>query len=80
MCSERASAANCVNPSPYDVYCKIVLTRRFAPSPSGNTPTLETVGRDMGLSKERVRQLQLAALGKLRVALAPEAVVGTTTE
>ena len=31
--------------------------------------TLEQVGQDLGLSKERVRQVQEAALGKLRQAL-----------
>jgi RNA polymerase sigma factor (sigma-70 family) len=34
------------------------------------TGTLEQVGRQLGLSKERVRQVQRTALGKLRVALA----------
>ncbi len=53
---------------------KTVIARRFTPTPSGNSPTLEHVGRDMGLSKERVRQVQLSALGKLRMALAPAAV------
>ena len=55
---------------------KIVLTRRFhlnglAPT----TDTLEQLGRDLGLSKERVRQVQMTALGKLRsVLLAGEAM------
>lgn len=49
---------------------KIVLARRFSATADGTPPTLENVGRDMGLSKERVRQVQLSALGKLRSALA----------
>ncbi len=51
---------------------KTVLARRFASAGDGDPPpTLENVGRDMGLSKERVRQVQLSALGKLRLALTP---------
>ena len=49
---------------------KVVISRRFhlkdAPP---NTETLEEVGRYLGLSKERVRQVQKAALMKLREAL-----------
>lgn len=49
---------------------KMVLTLRF--HLDENAPRLETleqVGRNIGLSKERVRQVQNTALGKLRVAL-----------
>ena len=49
---------------------KIVLTRRFhLNNETPRTETLEQVGRDLGLSKERVRQVQMSALGKLRNAL-----------
>lgn len=48
---------------------KVVLTRRFSLADRPGSPTLETVGAEMGLSKERVRQVQAAALGKLRKAL-----------
>jgi RNA polymerase sigma factor (sigma-70 family) len=47
---------------------KEVIVRRFQldrPGPS----TLEAVGRELGLSKERVRQVQASALDKLRQAL-----------
>jgi len=45
---------------------KRILAHRFG-GPA--TPTLATVGRAVGLSKERVRQVQAAALEKLRRAL-----------
>ena len=49
---------------------KTVLTRRFHLNDEArSTETLEQVGRDLGLSKERVRQVQMAALGKLRSVL-----------
>ncbi|HEX4611798.1 MAG TPA: sigma-70 family RNA polymerase sigma factor, partial [Urbifossiella sp.] len=48
---------------------KRILASRFC-TEAAATPTLEMVGRAMGLSKERVRQVQAAALEKLRKALA----------
>ncbi len=49
---------------------KRILAHRFCADAATPTPTLETVGRAVGLSKERVRQVQAAALEKLRKALA----------
>jgi RNA polymerase sigma factor (sigma-70 family) len=47
---------------------KAVLRRRF-PLDAGKDRTLAEIGGEMGLSKERVRQLQNSALAKLRRAL-----------
>lgn len=48
---------------------KTVLLRRYQLDEAGQGGTLEQVGRELGLSKERVRQVQSSALGKLRAAL-----------
>jgi RNA polymerase primary sigma factor/RNA polymerase sigma factor len=48
---------------------KMVLVRRFHLDEQARAGTLEQVGRELGLSKERVRQVQASALGKLRRAL-----------
>ena len=48
---------------------KQVLVRRFSLDERPKAGTLEQVGRELGLSKERVRQVQASALGKLRKAL-----------
>lgn len=48
---------------------KRVLVRRFSLDDSPRAGTLEQVGRELGLSKERVRQVQASALDKLRKAL-----------
>jgi RNA polymerase primary sigma factor len=54
---------------------KTVLARRF-PLEDRRTPqTLEAVGRQMRVSKERVRQIQLSALFKLRRGLARDEVL-----
>ncbi|MSR40326.1 MAG: sigma-70 family RNA polymerase sigma factor [Phycisphaerales bacterium] len=50
---------------------KQVITSRFGLEKAPGTPqaTLEQVGREIGLTKERVRQIQNRALEKLRTAL-----------
>lgn len=48
---------------------KAILKLRFGWGDDGGAPTLEQVGRSVGLSKERVRQVQAVALHKLRAAL-----------
>ena len=48
---------------------KQILTCRFNMRDDPVCPTLESVGRTVGLSKERVRQLQASAILKLRLAL-----------
>lgn len=48
---------------------KAILRKRFCSPNQNAVPTLERVGRELGLSKERVRQVQASALGKLREAL-----------
>jgi DNA-directed RNA polymerase specialized sigma subunit len=51
---------------------KLVISRRYLLNDKNHeTETLEQVGRELGLSKERVRQVQMSALGKLRDALLP---------
>lgn len=48
---------------------KTILLRRFCLSEQTGLQTLEQVGKELGLSKERVRQVQASALDKLRQAL-----------
>jgi RNA polymerase sigma factor (sigma-70 family) len=55
---------------------KQILARRFSMGDDPANMTLEKVGKAMGLSKERVRQVQASAITKLRKALAnPEPVM-----
>jgi RNA polymerase sigma factor (sigma-70 family) len=55
---------------------KLVISRRYLLNDQNHeTETLEQVGRDLGLSKERIRQVQNAALLKLREALTSAASV-----
>jgi RNA polymerase sigma factor (sigma-70 family) len=51
---------------------KAIISRRFCLNEQPTGQTLEKVGRELGLSKERVRQVQATALGKLRRALLDE--------
>jgi RNA polymerase primary sigma factor len=50
---------------------KSIISRRFSLKDDSQGQTLERVGKAMGLSKERVRQVQSSALQKLRLALSP---------
>lgn len=53
---------------------KSILRKRFSLNDDRDGETLEDVGEAMGLSKERVRQVQLSAIEKLRAALMPTAL------
>lgn len=55
---------------------KRVLVRRFSLDEQARAGTLEQVGRELGLSKERVRQVQASALDKLRGVLVEGVGVG----
>ncbi|MBE7505480.1 MAG: sigma-70 family RNA polymerase sigma factor [Planctomycetia bacterium] len=54
---------------------KTVLARRFPVDSRRQRQTLEEIGRQMRVSKERVRQIQLSAIGKLRHALSEDEVL-----
>lgn len=54
---------------------KVVLSRRFGFNSDDRRSTLETLGADLGISKERVRQVQTSAIEKLRHALADNSAV-----
>lgn len=51
---------------------KMILSQRFCLTERPGQQTLEKVGAALGLSKERVRQVQAGALDKLRQALSGE--------
>jgi RNA polymerase primary sigma factor len=50
-----------------------ILRRRFGLGGDGEEVTLREIGEELGLSRERIRQLEAIALEKLRDALAEEA-------
>jgi len=52
-----------------------VLCRRFPTKLNRERQTLEDIGRQMGVSKERVRQIQLSAIAKLRKAISEDVVL-----
>jgi RNA polymerase primary sigma factor len=54
---------------------KTVLARRFPLEEGRTRQTLEEIGKMMRVSKERVRQIQLSAVAKLRQAMADDAVL-----
>jgi RNA polymerase sigma factor (sigma-70 family) len=53
----------------------MVLARRFPLEEGRTRQTLDEIGRMMGVSKERIRQIQLAAISKLRRALIRDEVL-----
>ena len=54
---------------------KTVLARRFPMEPNRERQTLEDIGKQMRVSKERVRQIQLSAISKIREALSADMVL-----
>ena len=54
---------------------RLIVERRFGLQ--GEPQTLETVGRELGLTRERVRQLQVQALKQLETELADLAPMQT---
>lgn len=54
---------------------RYVLSRRFPDDPEERRLTLEEIGRSIHVSKERVRQIQNAALTKLREALTNDPIL-----
>ncbi len=54
---------------------RLVLERRFPSDEERPRETLDDIGREMNVSKERVRQIQLSALAKLRKSLDADAVL-----
>lgn len=51
---------------------RLILIDHYGLDDSGETKTLEQLGKRLGISKERVRQIELQAMEKLRVLLRPE--------
>lgn len=49
-----------------------ILVQHYGLDQPGGTKTLDQLGRRLGVSKERVRQIELAALRKLRKILHPQ--------
>lgn len=55
---------------------RFVIERRLLNPPNGSPQTLAAIGQLFRLSKERVRQIQMGALRKLRVRLADDPAIG----
>ena len=51
---------------------RTILIDHYGLDRDGSVKTLQQLGKNLGLSKERVRQIEQKALGKLREILAPE--------
>lgn len=69
---QRVLSENAAELSPIE---KLVLNRRFPHGEDAPRETLDDIGRDMRVSKERVRQIQLSALSKLRQTLLEDVVL-----
>jgi RNA polymerase primary sigma factor len=54
---------------------RLVLSRRFPHNPDAHRQTLAEIGREISVSKERVRQIQNIALAKLRQALEDDPIL-----
>jgi len=54
---------------------RLVLSKRFPAAEAVERQTLDRIGRQMRVSKERVRQIQLSALNKLRRAVEEDTVL-----
>lgn len=54
---------------------KTVLSKRFPKDSQRKRQTLEDIGRRLSISKERVRQIQLSAISKLREAILRDPVL-----
>lgn len=61
--------------SQLDVRERAVLTRHFGLGRDGKIETLDQIGKDFGLTKERIRQIERKALDRLREAFAEERAV-----
>lgn len=71
-CVEQIAAILAENRAALNEMEKQVICQRFAldgPEPAAPSKTLEQVGETIGVTKERVRQIQNRALRKLRMAL-----------
>jgi RNA polymerase primary sigma factor len=51
---------------------RAILINHYGLDEKGQTKTLNELGRELGLSKERVRQIELKALKKLRTIIYPQ--------
>ncbi len=54
---------------------RLIITRRYL---SGVAVTLEGLGKELGISKERVRQIEARAMAKLRTIITPRTKTGAT--
>lgn len=53
---------------------RLIVERHFGIGDAAGGKTLDEIGRELGISKERVRQIELKALAKLRVGLGDRGV------